>query len=478
MAPLNKSSPKVSGIILSGGTSSRFQLKNEPWQDKALITQEGITLLEKTILSLMEFCNEIIVVVNSQDRLLTYQPIISTINPKGKSIIRFEVDNRNFRCSGPTLGLLSGLMHMTNDLGIVVPVDIPLLDSSILSELLSHLNNNSIVVPYWKSSGKIEPLLFAFKKQKVLKYIHFLGYIRRSRADDIFRTIPNSLFLAIASGKENLADRLFLSINDREKFVASIEIQTYSNYNIFDLGNSLSISSIITEDLLGSLTKFLKQNAFLTLTEDTISRGLTLAEILMKAKMFFHAGILLNSMLELCSDLDLKNNESLVEKCLMAFSKEAERWKQLEISFLELHALTDAIKLPALKRDSREILKERITNLKKGMKLTKKNHSSKGFSNLLEEKVPGFLEKAKTIIQESEKAFNREAPAYETDFLWDHSYRVGKIAYKLASLEGLDPFIPTVSALLHDAGKFNLGQYHKDEIPEEEHSATIAENIL
>ena len=40
----------VSGIILSGGSSNRFQIKNQPWQDKALlIINGGETLLVRTI---------------------------------------------------------------------------------------------------------------------------------------------------------------------------------------------------------------------------------------------------------------------------------------------------------------------------------------------------------------------------------------------------------------------------------------------
>ena len=44
--------------------------------------------------------------------------------------------------------------------------------------------------------------------------------------------------------------------------------------------------------------------------------------------------------------------------------------------------------------------------------------------------------------------------------------------------ENLDPLIPVVGALFHDAGKFAGGKYHTDDIPEEDESARIARELL
>ena len=37
--------------------------------------------------------------------------------------------------------------------------------------------------------------------------------------------------------------------------------------------------------------------------------------------------------------------------------------------------------------------------------------------------------------------------------------------------KGVDPFLPVLVALYHDAGKFHDGGYHQDDVPEEEHAA-------
>jgi HD superfamily phosphodiesterase/predicted RNA-binding Zn-ribbon protein involved in translation (DUF1610 family) len=63
-------------------------------------------------------------------------------------------------------------------------------------------------------------------------------------------------------------------------------------------------------------------------------------------------------------------------------------------------------------------------------------------------------------------------------FLWEHTLHAASITYQLAQAENLDPLIPVVAALFHDAGKFAGGKYHSDETAEEEESARIAMELL
>jgi hypothetical protein len=45
-------------------------------------------------------------------------------------------------------------------------------------------------------------------------------------------------------------------------------------------------------------------------------------------------------------------------------------------------------------------------------------------------------------------------------------------------MEGVETFLPCLVALYHDAGKFHDGEYHKGDIPEEEHAAVLAGRML
>jgi putative nucleotidyltransferase with HDIG domain len=98
--------------------------------------------------------------------------------------------------------------------------------------------------------------------------------------------------------------------------------------------------------------------------------------------------------------------------------------------------------------------------------------------NVLEARCPGLHGRIETMLIEAEAGYNRQTGQASSEFLLAHTRRTAAIARKICRLEGVDPFLPLVVALLHDAGKFHEGEYHKDDIPEEEHAAVLAESML
>lgn len=97
---------------------------------------------------------------------------------------------------------------------------------------------------------------------------------------------------------------------------------------------------------------------------------------------------------------------------------------------------------------------------------------------LLERQFPSLFGRIETLLIEAEARYNRSVGQAPSEFLVDHSRRAAAIAQVVARLEGVDPLLPVVIALLHDAGKFNDGAYHADDLPEEEHAAIIAGELL
>ncbi|HTY62438.1 MAG TPA: HD domain-containing protein [Acidobacteriota bacterium] len=95
---------------------------------------------------------------------------------------------------------------------------------------------------------------------------------------------------------------------------------------------------------------------------------------------------------------------------------------------------------------------------------------------VIESRYPGLMEKIRQVFKEAENAY--EGSDNPESFLWEHTMHVASIASGLAREEGLDPLIPVVAALFHDAGKFAEGTYHRDGTIEEEESARIAEPLL
>ncbi len=95
----------------------------------------------------------------------------------------------------------------------------------------------------------------------------------------------------------------------------------------------------------------------------------------------------------------------------------------------------------------------------------------------IESRFPGLQDRVRKIIQDSERIFEGGQGRSES-FLWEHTLHVASIADRLAQAEHMDPLIPVVAALFHDAGKFAGGSYHSEDTIEEEESARIAEHLL
>jgi putative nucleotidyltransferase with HDIG domain len=98
--------------------------------------------------------------------------------------------------------------------------------------------------------------------------------------------------------------------------------------------------------------------------------------------------------------------------------------------------------------------------------------------NILETRVPGLHARIEETLVQAEARYNREANQAPSEFLLEHSQRTAAIAHQISRMEGVDAFLPALVALYHDAGKFHDGEYHKDDIPEEEHAADLAGRML
>jgi len=483
MVRQNSSKQLITGIILSGGYSIRFQKENEPWIDKALMSFNGEVILKRTIRMLSNLCDKIIIMVKFEDSKSIYQAFINEFPENTKSKVTIAKDNNRFLCNGPTLGIVSSFNFMESEIALVVPVDLPLLGEKILADLLSQLNSSSMIVPYWPVTGKIEPLVFAFKVKPVQILAKILSQIKRSRADDLHRAILNIKFLALSSDRAKEIDNIFTSLNDRTKLVKISNAMNSQAGDFFDLTNSQIVSEQVNEDLLAQVETFLLKSNFMKPDKEILSHTLELSKELINQQMFFFAGVLLFNVISKFTLEEMNSKEDkrtqMVALCVKSFWQEASQWQNRGIRFLELHSLSDAFVIAKMfNLEDQKELEQEITKLKELLDLKKKKHHVYSLDAMLKSKLPLFLDQAMEIIQKSEKAFNEDTPAFTTNFLWDHSFRVGKIAHKLALNEGINPLVPTIAAILHDAGKFVLGKYHDDNVTEEEHSSSIAQKLL
>lgn len=101
-----------------------------------------------------------------------------------------------------------------------------------------------------------------------------------------------------------------------------------------------------------------------------------------------------------------------------------------------------------------------------------------GEKDLLETLGADLVSSIRKCLVERETAYQRTLGDEHYASLWAHSLRVGQIARHLAQREGADPVSALLCGLLHDAGKFADGAYHRDGAAEEEGAAEAAALLL
>ncbi len=121
---------KVSGIILAGGMSRRLG------RDKAIEEIEGQTLIERAIDRLSLLTNEVIVVVNSEERAL------SLCLPNH---VKTAIDI--YPSKGSLGGIYTGVLASNHDWNIVVACDMPFLNVDLLRNMLSFRGGTDAIVP-------------------------------------------------------------------------------------------------------------------------------------------------------------------------------------------------------------------------------------------------------------------------------------------------------------------------------------------
>ncbi len=98
--------------------------------------------------------------------------------------------------------------------------------------------------------------------------------------------------------------------------------------------------------------------------------------------------------------------------------------------------------------------------------------------DLLEARHPGLLATIEAALVAAETLYNAASGQPPSEFLLEHTRRTTAIAHMISAKEGVDALLPVLVAMFHDAGKFHGGEYHQDGVPEEEHAAILAAQML
>lgn len=141
----------ITGIILAGGKSSRMG------SDKGFIKLNGYTFMSHIIEAMKPIVNTVIIVSNNSDYdEFGYKRIEDIIKD-----------------SGPLAGLYSGLYHSKTENNLVLSCDVPLINSSVLKQLIDGFDNGFDVIQL-QSQNKTIPLIALYKKQCFYKCLELL----------------------------------------------------------------------------------------------------------------------------------------------------------------------------------------------------------------------------------------------------------------------------------------------------------------
>ncbi|MGF1601935.1 MAG: molybdenum cofactor guanylyltransferase [Thermosynechococcaceae cyanobacterium] len=138
--------PLVSALILAGGHSSRMG------SDKALLSWQGLPLLERVCDVAMQCCADVAVLSPWPER---YHDLLDPSVQLIEEVAPHE---------GPLVALYQGLELMPAPWLLLLACDLPCLEPQILQEWAAHLQPQSLAqVPYYQ--GRWEPLCGFYHQQ-------------------------------------------------------------------------------------------------------------------------------------------------------------------------------------------------------------------------------------------------------------------------------------------------------------------------
>jgi molybdopterin-guanine dinucleotide biosynthesis protein A len=184
--------PKITGIVLAGGKSSRMG------SDKSKMVLNGKTLIEYSIEALRPLCET--VVISSNNSIYDYT---------GCEVWADELPD-----GSPMIGIYSCLKRSLTETNIILSCDMPLINKLLLEYLLSSSKDFDITVPI-HGNNLIEPLCGIYKKSciDVLK-----GFIDNGnyRLNEFIRSASH--LLVNVGQSTDFPESLFSNINTPDDF--------------------------------------------------------------------------------------------------------------------------------------------------------------------------------------------------------------------------------------------------------------------
>jgi molybdopterin-guanine dinucleotide biosynthesis protein A len=196
------------GVILSGGLSTRFN-----GQNKAFIKVGGKRILDRQYAIFSELFSEIILVTNDPMQFVEWDlTIVTDLFPVRSSLT----------------GIHAGLFYMMNSFAFIAACDTPFLNQDLVELLLEHIDNKQeIIMP--ETAAGMEPLCAIYSKRCLDTAEHHITQnklkIQRALGNHRLKKIPEKVLRSI--DPELLS---FFNINTPEDLIRAEEMAAGINY--------------------------------------------------------------------------------------------------------------------------------------------------------------------------------------------------------------------------------------------------------
>lgn len=156
-----------SALILAGGKGTRLGER-----EKALLTCDGRTLLEKTIAVLSSVVDEVIISVRDHKQQEAFSKYVRDV--------RLLCDV--YQEKGPLGGMLEGMREASGEYVFVVACDMPFIRSDVIDFLFNEAVGHDAAIPVWNNRRK-EPLHSVYNRER------FVPAIEKSIQQDEYRVM-------------------------------------------------------------------------------------------------------------------------------------------------------------------------------------------------------------------------------------------------------------------------------------------------
>jgi len=182
---------RISGVILAGGSNKRFG-----GITKANIVIGGKTIISRTISTISDLFEEIIIVTNKPEEFGEYH--------------QYKIVEDQYLKAGPLGGIHAALKTSSEDAIFVFAGDMPFLDVKIITDQINEFNmtEHDVLIP--KVDQFIEPLHAIYRKTVLNDLEKFLSERKNRAARDFLSKLNVGYLLIPKSEKTEIA---FSNIN-------------------------------------------------------------------------------------------------------------------------------------------------------------------------------------------------------------------------------------------------------------------------